>query len=49
MALEKTLERPLDCEEIKAVNPKGDQFWVFIGRTAVEALTPIFWSPDAKS
>ena len=47
--LEKTLESPLDCKEIKLVNPKGNQFWVFIGRTDTEAETPIFWPPDAKS
>ena len=46
---EKTLENPLDCKEIKSVNPKGDQSWVFIGRTDVEAETPILWPPDAKS
>ena len=40
---------PLDCEEILPVHPKGDQSWVFIGRTDVEAETPILWSPDAKS
>ena len=43
------LERPLDCKEIQPVHPKGDQSWVFIGRTDVEAKTPIFWPPDAKS
>ena len=47
--LEKTLERPLDCKEIQPVHPKGDQSWVFIGRTHVEAETPILWPPDAKS
>ena len=47
--LEKTLESPLDCKEIESVHPKGDQSWVFIGRTAVEAETPIFWPLDAKS
>ena len=47
--LEKTLESPLDCEEIQPVHPNGDQSWVFIGRTDVEAETPIFWPPDAKS
>ena len=41
MVLEKTLESPLDCKEIQPVHPKGDQFWVFIGRTDVEAETPI--------
>ena len=45
----KTLERPLDCKEIQPVHPKGDQSWVFPGRTDVEAETPIFWPPDAKS
>ena len=45
----KTLERPLDCEEIQPVHPKGDQSWMFIGRTDVEAGTPILWPPDAKS
>ena len=45
--LENTLESTLDCKEIKSVNPKGNQPWIFIGRTEVEAL--IFWSPDAKS
>ena len=45
--LEKTLESPLDSQEIKPVNPKGNQFWIFIGRTDAEAL--IFWPPDAKS
>ena len=47
--LEKTLESPLDCKEIKSVHPKGDQFWVFIGRTNAEAENPIFWPPDAKN
>ena len=42
MVLEKTLESPLDCKEIQSVHPKGDQFWVFIGRTDIEAETPIF-------
>ena len=45
--MEKTLESPLDWKEIKPVNPKGNQSWIFIGRTNVEA--PIFWSPDVKS
>ena len=49
VVLEKTLESPLDCKEIQPVHPKGDQSWVFIGRTDVEAETPIFWPPDAKS
>ena len=49
VVLEKTLESPLDCKEIQPVHPKGDQSWVFIERTEVEAKTPIFWPPDAKS
>ena len=50
MVLEKTLESPLDFEEIQPVHPKGDhQSWVFIGRTDVEAETPILWPPHAKS
>ena len=49
VVLEKTLESPLDCKEMQPVHPKGDQFQVFIGRTAVEAETPILWLPDAKS
>ena len=49
MVLEKTLESPLDYREIQPVNPKGDQSWVFIGRTDVEAETQILWPPDAKS
>ena len=48
VVLEKTLESPLDCKEIKLVNPKGNQSWIFIGRTDVEAETPILWSPDVK-
>ena len=48
MVLEKTLESPLDCKEIQPVHPKGDESWVFIGRTDVEAETPILWTPDAK-
>ena len=47
--LEKTLESPLDCKEIQPVHPKGDQSWVFIGRTDVEAETPILWPLHAKS
>ena len=43
------LESPLGCKEIQPVHPKGDQSWVFIGRTDVEAETPILWPPDAKS
>ena len=49
VVLEKTLESPLDCKEIKSVHPKRDQSWVFIGRTGVEAEMPILWPPDAKS
>ena len=49
VVLEKTLENPLNCKEIKPVNPKGNQCWLFIGRTDAEAKTPIFWPPDAKS
>ena len=45
----KTLKSPLDCKEIKLVNPKGDQSWIFIGRTDPEAEAPILWPPDAKS
>ena len=47
--LEKTLESPLDCKEIKLVNPKGNQSWIFIGRTDAEAEALIFWPPDAKN
>ena len=46
--LEKTLESPLDCKEIKPVQPKGNQHWIFIGRTDAEAETPILWPPDVK-
>ena len=49
VVLDKTLESPLDCKEIQPVYPKGDQSWVFIGRTDVEAEAPILWPPDAKS
>ena len=49
MVLEKTLQSPLDCKEIQPVHPKGNQPWVFIGRTDVEAEAPILWPPDAKS
>ena len=48
MVLEKTLESPLDCKEIKPVNPKGNQAWIFIGRTDAEAQAPILWPPDVK-
>ena len=47
--LEKTLESPLDCKEIKPVSPKGNQSWIFIGRTDAEAEPPILWPPDAKN
>ena len=47
--LEKTLESPLDCKEIQPIHPKGDQSWVFIGRTDAEAETPILWPPHVKS
>ena len=47
--LKKTLASPLDCKEIKPVNPKGNQSWILIGRTDVEAETPILWPPDAKN
>ena len=49
MVLEKTLESPLDCKEVQPVHPKGNQSWVFIGRTDVEAETPIIWPPDARA
>ena len=49
VVLEKTLESPLDCKDIQAVHPKGDQSWVFIGRTDVEPETPIHWPPGGKS
>ena len=49
VVLEKTLENPLDCKEIQPVHPKGDQSWVFIGRTDAEAETPIFWLTHAKN
>ena len=48
VVLEKTLESPLDSKEIQPVHPKGDQSWVFIGRTDVEAETPILWPPGCK-
>ena len=47
--LEKTLESPLDCKEIKLVNPQGNQSWIFFGRTDAEAETPILWPPDEKN
>ena len=47
--LEKTLESPLDCKEIQPVHPKGNQSWVFTGRTDAKAETPVLWPPDVKS
>ena len=49
MVLEKTLESPLDCKEIQSVNPKGNQSWIYIGRTDAEAETPKLWPPDMKN
>ena len=49
VVLKKTLEIPLECKEIKPVNPKGNQSWIFIGRTDAEAETPILWPPDVKN
>ena len=49
VVLEKTLESPLHCKEIQPVHPKGDQSWVFIGKTDVEAETAILWPPEVKS
>ena len=49
VVLEKTHESPLDCTEIKPVDPKGNQSWIFIGRTDAEAEAPILWPPDEKS
>ena len=49
MVLEKTLESSLDCKEIQPVHPKGDQSWVFTGRTDAEAETPILWPPDGRA
>ena len=49
MVLDKTLESPLDNKEIKPVNPKGNQPWIFIGRTDTEAEASLFWPPDGKS
>ena len=49
VVLEMTLEHPLDCKEIQPVHPEGNQSWVFIGRTDVEAETPVLWPPDAKN
>ena len=47
--LEKTLESPLDCKEIQLVHPKGNQSWIFFGRTDAEAATPVLWPPDANN
>ena len=49
VVLEKTLDSPLDCKEIQPVNPKGNQSWIFIGRTDAEAEVPILWLPDVKN
>ena len=49
VVLEKTLESPLDCKEIRTVNPKGNQSWIFIGRTDAEAEAPVLWPPDVKN
>ena len=49
VVLEKTLESPLDCKEIPPVHPKGNQCWIFIGRTDAEAEAPILWPPDGKN
>ena len=49
MVLEKILENPLDCKEIQPVHPKGNQSWMFIGRTGAEAETPMYWPPDEKN
>ena len=49
VVLEKTLESPLDCKEIKSVHPKGNQPWIFTGRTDAEAEAPILWPTDTKS
>ena len=49
VVLEKTLESPLDCKEIQPVHPKGNQSWIFIGRTDSEAETPVLWPPHAKN
>ena len=49
MVLKKTLESPLDCKEIKSVNPEGNESWIFIGRTDAEAEVPKLWPPNEKS
>ena len=49
VVLEKTLDSPLDFKEIKPINPKANESWIFIGRTHAKAETPVFWPPDANS
>jgi len=49
VVLEKTLESPLECKEIKPVNPKGNQSWIFIGETDAKAKAPVLWQPNAES
>ena len=49
VVLEKTLESPLDCKEMQPVQPKGDQYWIFIGRTDADTETLILWPPDEKN
>ena len=49
VVLERTLENPLDCTELRPVNPKGNQSWIFVGRTDIEAEAPILWPPDVKN
>ena len=49
LVLEKTLESPLDCKEIQPVHPKGNQSWIFLGRTDAEAEAPVLWPPNAKN
>ena len=49
MVLDETLESPLDCKEIKPVNPKGNKSWIFIGRTDAEAEASVLWPPDVKN
>ena len=49
MVLEKTLKSPLNCKETQPVQPKGDQYWMFIATTDVEAETPVLWPPDVKN
>ena len=49
VVLEKTLKSPLDCKKIKTVNPKGNQYWIFIARTDAETEAPILWPPDVKN